>query len=111
MGLRHFRITGGLFNPSVSLALFLVGGIGPLRFVLYVIAQLAGGISATAILLALLPGPLAFGCAPGPGVSFAQATIIEMFLTAAVRYTQIFPPFTPVTFALTVGFCGTYARC
>ena len=54
-----FRVTGGLFNPNVSLGLFLTGCIGPVRFVLYCIAQLLGGITAAAIVLALTPGPLA----------------------------------------------------
>ena len=53
-----FRVTGGLFNPQVSLALLLCGIIGPVRFVLYCIAQLAGGIAAAGLVLALTPGPL-----------------------------------------------------
>ena len=53
-----FRVTGGLFNPNVSLALMLVGVIGPVRFVLYCVAQLAGGIAAAALILGLTPGPL-----------------------------------------------------
>lgn len=53
-----YRITGGLFNPGVSLALFLINGIGPVRFVMYIIAQLVGGIAAAALLDALTPGPL-----------------------------------------------------
>ena len=53
-----YRITGGLFNPGVTLALFLIGGIGLVRFVLYIIAQLVGGIAAAALLDALTPGPL-----------------------------------------------------
>lgn len=53
-----FRVTGGLFNPQVSLALLLCGIIRPVRFVLYCIAQLAGGIAAAGLVLALTPGPL-----------------------------------------------------
>ncbi|THG95723.1 hypothetical protein EW026_g5974 [Hermanssonia centrifuga] len=53
-----FRVTGGLFNPNVSLSLLLVGVIGPVRFVLYCIAQLLGGIAAAALILGLTPGPL-----------------------------------------------------
>lgn len=53
-----YRVTGGLFNPNISLALLLTGIIGPVRFVLYCIAQLAGGIAAAALILALTPGPL-----------------------------------------------------
>jgi aquaporin rerated protein, other eukaryote len=53
-----FRVTGGLFNPQVSLALLLAGIISPLRFVLYSIAQLLGGIAAAALVLGLTPGAL-----------------------------------------------------
>ena len=53
-----YRASGGVFNPNISLALFLHGIIGPLRFVLYCIAQLVGGIAAAAIVHALTPGPL-----------------------------------------------------
>jgi glycerol uptake facilitator-like aquaporin len=55
-----FRATGGLFNPDVSLSLLLVGCIGPIRFILYCIAQLVGAIAAAGIVLALTPGPLTF---------------------------------------------------
>lgn len=54
-----FRVTGGLFNPNVTTALLLSGVIGPVRFVLFCIAQLVGGIAAAALVLALTPGPLA----------------------------------------------------
>lgn len=53
-----FRVTGGLFNPNVTTALLLTGVIGPVRFVLFCVAQLAGGIAAAALVLALTSGPL-----------------------------------------------------
>jgi aquaporin rerated protein, other eukaryote len=53
-----FRATGGLFNPNVSLALVLVGAIGPVRFVLYSIAQFLGAIAAAGLVRGLLPGSL-----------------------------------------------------
>jgi aquaporin related protein len=53
-----FRVTGGLFNPNISLALLLVGVIKPVRFVLYCIAQMLGAIAASGLILALTPGPL-----------------------------------------------------
>jgi len=53
-----YRITGGLFNPNITLALFLVGLVNPMRFVLFCIAQLVGAIAASALLFALTPGPL-----------------------------------------------------
>jgi aquaporin rerated protein, other eukaryote len=53
-----YRVTGGLFNPNISLALMMVGAIGPVRFVLYCVAQLLGSIAAAGLVHALLPGPL-----------------------------------------------------
>jgi aquaporin rerated protein, other eukaryote len=53
-----FRVTGGPFNPNITLALLLVGEIKPLRFVLFCIAQMLGAIAASGLLLALTPGPL-----------------------------------------------------
>jgi len=55
-----YRVTGGQFNPNVSLALFLTGAIGPVRFVLYCIAQLAGATAAAAVVLVLSPGPCSY---------------------------------------------------
>ncbi|KAG8723859.1 hypothetical protein FRC09_001438 [Ceratobasidium sp. 395] len=79
-----FRVTGGLFNPNVTTALLLTGSIGPVRWALYCLAQIVGGIAASALLLGLLPGPLVVAPAPGPGVNSAQAVFIEAFLTAAL---------------------------
>ena len=53
-----FRVTGGLFNPNISLALLLIGSVGPVRFVLYCIAQLVGAIAASAILRGLTSADL-----------------------------------------------------
>lgn len=53
-----YRVTGGLFNPNITLALFLVGIVGPVRFVLFCIAQMVGAIAASAIIYGLTPGPL-----------------------------------------------------
>lgn len=53
-----YRVTGGLFNPNITLALFLVGVVGPIRFVLFCIAQMVGAIAAPAIVYGLTPGPL-----------------------------------------------------
>lgn len=53
-----FRVTGAVFNPNISLALVLCGVIKPFRFVLYVVGQFAGGITAAGLVLALTPGRL-----------------------------------------------------
>ncbi|CAE6506683.1 unnamed protein product, partial [Rhizoctonia solani] len=79
-----YRVTGGVFNPAVSTALLLIGAIGPVRWVLYCIAQIVGGIVAAGILLALLPGELVVTPSPAQGVNAAQAVFIEAFLTSAL---------------------------
>jgi aquaporin related protein len=56
--LRLLSVTGGVFNPNVSTGLLLIGAIGPVRWALYCVAELAGGIAAAALILALVPGPL-----------------------------------------------------
>jgi len=108
-----YRVTGGVFNPAVATSLLLVGAIGPVRWALYCIAQLAGGIAASALLLALLPGPLVVSTTPGIHVSNAQAVWIEAFLTAALCLTVLMlaaekhkaTPMAPVSIGLTL-FAG-----
>jgi len=112
-----FRITGGLFNPNVSLALFLCGSASPTRFVLYCIAQIAGGIAAAGLLLALLPGPLASNTTLAEGVNTAQGVFIEMFITAALCLSVLMlaaekhqaTPFAPVGVGLTLFACHLFA--
>ncbi|KAJ5261163.1 hypothetical protein N7478_011758 [Penicillium angulare] len=77
-----FRITGGLFNPVVTLALCLTGGMPALRGILVFPAQLLGGIASAGVVSALFPGPLNCGTRLGGGASIAQGLFIEMFLTA-----------------------------
>ncbi|KAG8768780.1 Aquaporin-4 [Ceratobasidium sp. 428] len=108
-----FRVTGGVFNPAVSTALLLIGAIGPVRFVLYCIAQIVGGIVASGLLLALLPGPLVVTPSPTQGVNLAQAVFIEAFLTAALVLAVLMlaaekhrsTPFAPIGIGLTLFAC------
>jgi len=108
-----FRVTGGVFNPAVSTALLLIGAIGPVRFVLYCIAQMVGGIVASALLLALLPGALVVTPSPSQGVNSAQAVFIEAILTAALVLAVLMlaaekhrsTPFAPIGIGLTLFAC------
>lgn len=84
-----YRVTGGLFNPVVSLALCLVGGMPPLRGVLVFMAQLVGGIAAAGVVSALFPGDLNVGTRLGGGASISQGLFIEMFLTAQLVFVII----------------------
>ncbi|CAG7850958.1 SubName: Full=Related to aquaporin {ECO:0000313/EMBL:CCA75077.1}; Flags: Fragment [Serendipita indica DSM 11827] len=77
-----YRTTGGLFNPSVSLALRLIGQISTRRFVFYVVAQLIGAVVASALILGLTPGPLLVKNKLGEGVNMVQGLFIEVICTA-----------------------------
>ena len=43
-----FRVSGGLFNPAVSLGMVLVGALTPLRGALLAFAQILGGMTVSA---------------------------------------------------------------
>jgi len=84
-----YRVTGGMFNPAASTALLLIGAIKPVRWALCCASQLAGGIAASALILALLPGPLLVSTTPAPGVNLAQAVFIEAFMTCVLVLTVL----------------------
>ncbi|RHZ50577.1 hypothetical protein CDV55_100952 [Aspergillus turcosus] len=84
-----YRVTGGLFNPVVSLALCLVGGMPPVRGVFVFAAQLVAGIAAAGVVSALFPGDLNVGTRLGGGASISQGLFIEMFLTAQLVFVII----------------------
>lgn len=82
-----FRISGGLFNPAVTLGLCLVGAVPYLRGLLIILSQLLGGIAAAGIVAVLFPGPLVVKTTLRPGTSITQGLFIEMFLTAQLVFT------------------------
>ncbi|KAJ8520176.1 hypothetical protein ONZ45_g2949 [Pleurotus djamor] len=108
-----YRVTGGLFNPNVSLALWLTGIIGPVRLIAYIVAQLLGGIAAAGIIRGLTSAPLASNTILSPQTSHAQGVFIEMFITAALVLAVLMlgaekhdaTPFAPVGVGLTL-FAG-----
>ncbi|KAK0612505.1 aquaporin-like protein [Bombardia bombarda] len=84
-----YRITGGLFNPSVTIALFLVGGLPALRSAVVIAAQLLGGLAAAGVVSALFPGPMAVDTLLGGGATVVQGLFIEVFLTAELVFVII----------------------
>lgn len=70
-----FRISGGLFNPAISLALALVRVITPVRAALLVVAQVLGGIAAAALVNVLLPESLYVRTRLGGDISVVQGIL------------------------------------
>ncbi|KAI9151323.1 Aquaporin-1 [Paramyrothecium foliicola] len=85
-----YRVTGGMFNPAVTLGLVLVGAVKPLRGLYVFITQLVAAIAAAAVVDGLIPGPLLVANTLGGGTSVVQGFFIEFFLTAQLVLTVYF---------------------
>lgn len=84
-----FRISGGLFNPAVTLGLCCIGAVPFSRGLFVFIAQMLGAMAASGVVAALFAGPLAVTTTLGGGTSKSQGLFIEMFLTAVLVFTII----------------------
>ncbi|KXN87210.1 Aquaporin-1 [Leucoagaricus sp. SymC.cos] len=108
-----FRVTGALFNPDVAMCLFFVGALGFVRFVLYVGAEIVGGIVAAAIIQALTKGPLYINTTLAPDINRTQGLFMEMFGTCGLCLVVLMlaaekhraTPFAPIGIGLTL-FAG-----
>lgn len=58
--------------------MMLVGATGYVRGALITVAQLLGGIAASALVSAMLPGPLAVRTSLGGGTTVVQGLFIEV---------------------------------
>ncbi|KAJ7650862.1 aquaporin-like protein [Roridomyces roridus] len=111
-----FRITGSLFNPCVTVSLMLLGILPPVRGVLYCIAQFAGSIASSAILLELT-GQLSVTTSLRPGTTVTQGVFIEIFITFALVIAVLMlaaekhsaTAFAPVGIGLTLFSCHLWA--
>ncbi len=77
-----FRISGGLFNPALCLALVLTKSITWYRAAVIVIAEFVAAILASAVLNLILPGGLNARTTIAPGMLLSHAFTIELILTA-----------------------------
>lgn len=76
------HISGGHYNPAVSLAAALRGALPMGRLAPYWLAQVFGAIVAALAARYALGKP--FACAPGAGVGAGQALLIEFMFTFAL---------------------------
>ncbi len=85
-----YRISGGQFNPAVSLSLMAVGAIHPVRCLANCLTQLVAGMAAAATADALTPGEVLFANGLGGGASKTRGLFVEMFGTAILCTTVLF---------------------
>uniref|UniRef100_UPI0037E7EC68 aquaporin-8-like n=1 Tax=Semicossyphus pulcher TaxID=241346 RepID=UPI0037E7EC68 len=79
------QISGGHFNPAVSLMAYLCGGMELLLLVPYVVAQMVGGMAGAGLTKAIYPNSVyaaslggAFGVSPD---ALAETTLAEVVMT------------------------------
>ncbi|KAK4964887.1 Aquaporin-1, partial [Elasticomyces elasticus] len=82
-----FRISGGLFNPAVTLGMCLIGAVKWVRGGLVFISQILGAMAAAGVVSALFPGAMNVSTTLGGGSSITRGLFIEMFLTAMLVFT------------------------
>ncbi|KAF2104028.1 aquaporin-like protein, partial [Rhizodiscina lignyota] len=82
-----FRISGGLFNPAVTLGMCMIGAVGYFRGLIVFTAQICGSMAAAGVVSALFPGPLNVRTTLGGGTSVTRGLFIEMFLTVQLVFT------------------------
>ncbi|KAH8668738.1 aquaporin-like protein [Xylariales sp. PMI_506] len=82
-----FRISGGLFNPAVTLALWATRSIAAPRAICLFFAQIVGSITASALVLAIFPTPFNVRTSLSEGTSLVQGLFIEAFMTAELVFT------------------------
>ncbi len=94
-------ISGCHLNPAVTLGMLLAKRLPPRRALLYVVAQIAGGIAGTAVVLTVANnrtgylqsrdglGANGWGAHSSGGYGAAAAAIVEVVLTAVLVFTVL----------------------
>lgn len=103
------HVSGGHFNPAVTVAAVLDGRLDPMTGVGYVVSQLIGGIAAATVVLVLTSQAAVAGTAtvPGEGISDLQALAIEtvfsaIFIVVILNSTKRAPAAAPFTIPVTL---------
>ncbi len=101
------HVSGGHFNPAVSIAMAIDNRLSPMDTVGYVVSQIIGAIGASALILILWnQGAVAATItAPGSGFGDLQALVLETILTSffvlvILTSTKQFAALAPLAIAL-----------
>jgi aquaporin Z len=104
------HVSGGHYNPAVTLAVVLRGKLHPREIVPYMVAQVVGALSASAVVYVVLGRT--FAPAPGDGASTVGALLIEILYTTALCLVVLHSATAPQTtgnsfYGLAIGFTVT----
>ncbi|KAF5000544.1 hypothetical protein FGRMN_1711 [Fusarium graminum] len=82
-----YRISGGLFNPAVTLGLCLAGQLPWIRALFLFPAQIVAAMCAGGLVNAMFPGNASLAnTVLGPQTSVAQGVFLEMFFAAQLVF-------------------------
>lgn len=102
------HISGGHFNPAVTLGFLVTRRLSPMETAVYVLAQLVGATLAALLLLTLFPGAADShlgGQSLAPGIGFGTGVAIEAVLTFFLVFTVFATAVDPKgTFKAIAGF-------
>jgi len=88
-----YRISGGLFNPAITVALYGAGVLTGLRAILLFITQIVGGIIASALVLALTPSGTgdvdAVNTSLSDQTTYAQGFFLELLTTSILVFSVL----------------------
>jgi len=85
-----YRISGGLFNPAVTLGVCLAGRLPWTRGIIFIPTQLLAGITAAGLVSCMFPGDIrTVNTTLSPSTSIVQGVFIEMFLTCELVFTVL----------------------
>ncbi|KAL5115054.1 Aquaporin-1 [Pleosporales sp. CAS-2024a] len=80
-------VSGGKFNPVVTMALLITRKINWQHAVHTIISQMIAGMAAAGFVAALFPGPLSIATTLDPSMSIARGLFLEAFVTSMLILT------------------------
>ncbi|UZJ55048.1 hypothetical protein CBS101457_004368 [Exobasidium rhododendri] len=84
-----FRISGGVQNPAITLALTLTGAMSWKKCIVLSMVQNLAGIAAAGMVSSLLPGQVNARTTIASDVTVVQAFFLEFFLTCQLIFTVL----------------------
>ncbi|TKA71150.1 hypothetical protein B0A55_08249 [Friedmanniomyces simplex] len=85
-----YRISGGLFNPAVTLGMVVTGSLPAIRGLILFPVQIIAAMCAAGVTSVIIPGDIKLvQTTLTPGMSAAQGVFLEMFLTAQLVFTVL----------------------
>ncbi|KAK0526836.1 Aquaporin-1 [Tilletia horrida] len=81
-----FRVSGGLFNPAVTLGLFISGAVTWYRAIILTFIQFVSAIAAAGVAQLITPGGINARTKLGGATTVAQGFFIEFFSTALLMF-------------------------